>query len=253
MAAERGDAVTARRIRAALAAADPLPAGVTVVAVDLADPEAPAAVRAACEAVPDTPVVVVTPPGRDWEIRRALRAGAHAIVFDAQLELTLEPAVRAAAAGLVAVPHALRRQLVKPVFSHREREILVLVAEGATNKEIADRLYLAESTVKSHLSTAFTKLGVRSRAEAAALVLDPDERFVDPTPAAQAGGELALGATGILRGDRSDGDTDGVRTRDAVCERAPQAGLQMPAVSLVIPTRNEVDNIDELVGRASSR
>jgi DNA-binding NarL/FixJ family response regulator len=206
------DTVTQRRIAAALidggilaatdsAAPRPRQAGVVVLAADLSDPDAAAVVRVTCESAPDAAVVVVTPPGRDWEIRRALRAGAHAIVFDGQLERTLPPAVRAAAAGLVAVPRTLRHQVVKPVFSHREREILALVADGATNREIADRLYLAESTVKSHLSTAFSKLGVRSRAEAAALVLDPDERPIDVLPNPhEAGDELALRATGSRGG-----------------------------------------------------
>jgi DNA-binding NarL/FixJ family response regulator len=205
------DTVTQRRIAAALidgglAAADsaaprPREAGVVVLAADLSDPDAAAAVRLTCESAPTAAVVVVTPPGRDWEIRRALRAGARAIVFDGQLDTTLPPAVRAAAAGLVAVPRALRHQVVKPVFSHREREILGLVAEGATNREIADRLYLAESTVKSHLSTAFSKLGVRSRAEAAALVLDPVERPIDVLPAPhEVGDGLALGLNGSGRG-----------------------------------------------------
>jgi DNA-binding NarL/FixJ family response regulator len=209
LAVASSDAVTQRRITAALveggclATADsavvaPVLEGVRVLvlAVDLSDAEAAAVVRAACEQSPDTAIVVVTPPGRDWEVRRALRAGACGIIFDGELERTLPAAVRAVAAGLVAVPRSVRHQAVKPVFSAREREILGLVAEGATNREIADRLFLAESTVKSHLSTAFTKLGVRSRAEAAALVLDPDERPIDVFAHPPAGDELALGANG---------------------------------------------------------
>src|SRR3954454_8978765 len=205
------DTVTQRRIVAALLAGGLAPAErlngnapditVLVLAAHLGEADAATAVRMACESAPNAAVVVVTPPGRDWEVRRALRAGAQGIVFDGQLERALPAAVRAAAAGLVAVPRVLRNQVVKPVFSHREREILALVAEGATNREIADRLYLAESTVKSHLSTAFSKLGLRSRAESAALVLDPDERPIDVLPAPhEAGGELALRATGSRGG-----------------------------------------------------
>jgi DNA-binding NarL/FixJ family response regulator len=184
IAVESEDPVAQRRISAALAAEPRVDA--LVLAIDLADAGAAGAIRAACATEGDRPVVVVSPPGGDSDVRRALRAGAQAVVYDSDLEDTLGAAVRAAVAGLVAIPSAVRGQALKPVFSHREREILTLVAEGATNKEIADRLYLAESTVKSHLSTAFTKLGVRSRAEAAALVLDPDEHPI----------ELALGATG---------------------------------------------------------
>jgi DNA-binding NarL/FixJ family response regulator len=189
-----GDAVTQRRVRSALAAAgclaspaEPrLTAGfeaagdrgtaVVVLPIDLGDADAATAVRLARESSPGAAVVVVSPAGRDSEVRRALRAGASGIVFDGQLEMTLAPAVRAVAAGFVVVPRTLRAHILKPVFSHREREVLRLVAEGSTNREIADRLFLAESTVKSHLSTAFTKLGVRTRAEAAALVLDPGEQ-----------------------------------------------------------------------------
>jgi DNA-binding NarL/FixJ family response regulator len=181
---ESEDPETQRRISAALAAEPRVEA--LVLALDLGAPGAAAAIRAACATDSPNAVVVVTPPGADSDVRRALRAGARAVVFADDLEQTLGAAVRAATTGLVAFPGVARGQALKAVFSHREREILTHVAEGATNKEIADRLYLAESTVKSHLSTAFTKLGVRSRAEAAALVLDPDERPI----------ELALGANG---------------------------------------------------------
>jgi DNA-binding NarL/FixJ family response regulator len=176
------DAVMQRRLRAMLAAVPDAPSAggpsVLVLAMDAGDAEAATTVRAARERSPEAAVVVVTPAARESEVRRVMRAGALGVVFDGQLETTLVPAVRAVAAGFVVVPRRLRDQALKPVFSHREREILGLVAEGATNREIADHLFLAESTVKSHLSTAFTKLGVRTRAEAAALVLDPGEQAI---------------------------------------------------------------------------
>ena len=88
---------------------------------------------------------------------------------------SLAPAVHAVLAGLVCAPRGARRVLAKPTFSHREKEVLALLVAGLTNREIAGRLFLAESTVKSHLVTAFSKLGVRSRKDAVALLLDPAE------------------------------------------------------------------------------
>ena len=69
---------------------------------------------------------------------------------------------------MTVVPADVRRQAVPPAFSHRERQVLDLAVRGMTNTQIAGELYLAESTVKSHLSACFRKLGVSSRAEAAA-------------------------------------------------------------------------------------
>jgi hypothetical protein len=53
---------------------------------------------------------------------------------------------------------------------------MVLVAMGLTNADIARRLHVVETTVKTHVATSLRKLGVRSRSEAAQLVLNPDER-----------------------------------------------------------------------------
>jgi len=55
----------------------------------------------------------------------------------------------------------------------REKQVLGMVVMGFSNGEIANKLVLAESTIKSHLSSAFSKLGVRSRGEATELILDP--------------------------------------------------------------------------------
>jgi DNA-binding NarL/FixJ family response regulator len=123
------------------------------------------------------PAIVATMPGDAPSslLRRALRAGADGIVLEAELHVALVASVRAVAAGQLAVPLALRRQLAPRHLSYREKQVLSLVAVGYTNRQIADTLYLSESTVKTHLSSAFGKLDARSRAEAAARVLDPDE------------------------------------------------------------------------------
>lgn len=86
----------------------------------------------------------------------------------------LAPTVRAVAAGQLVVPFAGRPAVRPKTLTVRERQIVALVVLGLRNGEIADRLYLAESTVKSHLHSAFGKLGVRSRNQAAAMILDPN-------------------------------------------------------------------------------
>jgi len=105
--------------------------------------------------------------------RRAVDGGVDGLVFAEQLETALLPTVTAVLAGQTAVPRELRASVRKPSLSFREKQILGMVVMGFTNNEIGSRLFLAESTVKSHLSSAFTKLGVRSRSEAAAMILDP--------------------------------------------------------------------------------
>ncbi len=107
------------------------------------------------------------------ELRVLLTEGVDSFVLEEEAATTLGAAVRAAAAGLLALPGPLRQALVKPVLSAREKQVLGLVVLGLTNGEIARKLHLTESTVKSHLSSSFTKLGARSRSEATALILDP--------------------------------------------------------------------------------
>jgi DNA-binding NarL/FixJ family response regulator len=119
-----------------------------------------------------TPVVVVCAALARWEVRAALAAGAAGLVLEDEMADTLGPCLEAAQAGLICVPRQHARQVEPPALSTREKQILGLVVMGYMNSQIAERLFLAESTVKSHLSSAFGKLGVRSRNEAVSLILD---------------------------------------------------------------------------------
>lgn len=127
------------------------------------------------ERLPDVGVVVVSSSPGGKGVRKALKAGARGFVFESELTSTLAVTVRAVRAGQLSVPAELVREVHKPALSFREKQILGMVVLGFQNQEISVKLHLTESTVKSHLSSAFRKLGVSSRHEAAALILDPQE------------------------------------------------------------------------------
>lgn len=130
-------------------------------------------VRAAARRFPDVPLILIAPVSLTG-IRNALDAGAAGVVLEAQVETALAATIHAVRAGQLVAPRALRRSMVRPALTHRERQTLALVVRGLTNQQIAARLFLAESTVKTHLTSVFSKLGVTSRSEAVTLALDPD-------------------------------------------------------------------------------
>jgi DNA-binding NarL/FixJ family response regulator len=163
------------------------PPDALVVVGGVRHPHTLTAVRRAHHLAPMTRVVVVAPEATAVEVRQALNAGADAYVLRRAVAHALPAAVHAVVAGLVCVPRDVRRLLAKPTFSHREKQVLGLVVTGLTNREIAGRLYLAESTVKSHLMSAFAKLGVRSRKDATALLLDPAEGLAEISLVGSAG------------------------------------------------------------------
>jgi len=138
---------------------------------------------------PDAPLVVACPGIERWEVRAALTAGAAGVVLLSDLDDALDPCLRAVRAGQTCVPRAHWQQIEPPALSAREKQILGLVVMGYMNGQIAEQLFLAESTVKSHLSSAFGKLGVRSRNEAVNLILNPERGL--------GMGILGLGATPV--------------------------------------------------------
>ena len=150
-------------------------ADLAVLAFDLSRSNRITQLRAAVRELPVGGFTIVSPDSGPLGARRAIREGVAGIVLEDQVETALAPAVRAVAAGLTAIPVRLRTEADKKSLSRRELEVLRLVAAGKTNREIALALFIAESTVKSHLTSLFRKVGVDSRKEIARLALDPDE------------------------------------------------------------------------------
>lgn len=107
--------------------------------------------------------------GSDWPA--VLRVGAAAMPAEAPAALILSVA-HVVAAG-VALPRPADGAEVRPpaILSPREREVLELLVDGASNKGIARALAISISTVKYHVAAVFAKLGARTRSEAVALAL----------------------------------------------------------------------------------
>jgi DNA-binding NarL/FixJ family response regulator len=129
-------------------------------------------VRDVRRALPNAVLVAVDDWKNSQDFRGLLAEGADAVVLREEIEGSLGVTIAAARAGQLVVPRQLRASIAKPSLSTREKQVLGMVVMGFSNGEIARKLVLAESTIKSHLSSAFAKLGVRSRSEASALILD---------------------------------------------------------------------------------
>ena len=119
-------------------------------------------------------IAVVLASASPRDLRNLLDAGVAGIVVEEKLAETLLATLRAIAVGQVVVPAELWQRVRRPVLSTREKQILGMVVMGFSNAEIAQQLFVTEATVKSHLSSAFSKLGVKSRTEATARILDPE-------------------------------------------------------------------------------
>jgi DNA-binding NarL/FixJ family response regulator len=115
-------------------------------------------------------VIILTTFDTDADVSSAIKAGARGYLLkDAQREELLD-CIRQVHAGQMCIPSALVAKLAAGMSSealtHRELEVLTLLAQGKSNKEIGTGLHIGETTVKSHLRSIFTKLNVLSRTEA---------------------------------------------------------------------------------------
>lgn len=135
------------------------------------------------DAQPTVPVLVLTTFDLDDYVFGALEAGVSGFLLKDAAGETIVAAVRQVAAGMGTLDHTLTHRVLRefaqhrslqPVISRRasnllttrEHDILLLLAEGMSNEQIAERLVLEVSTVKSHVARMLPKIGVRSRLQA---------------------------------------------------------------------------------------
>lgn len=187
-----GHPVSARSatVEGLLASAAGIAPACVVVATERPDRSAVDTVRLVQSKLEGVPAVLVCQRAKGAEVRRALELGVDGVVLDDDAEEALAAVITVVCAGQVSVPGGQRAEVRAQALTTREKQILALVITGMTNAQIASRLFLAESTIKSHLSSAFNKLGVSSRYEAATVILDPErgrglgihEIRAEPTP-----------------------------------------------------------------------
>lgn len=166
--------IEAKSIAALGSAGSPPDLDVILVAPPASRDKCLKAFRDASSRFPTTTIVGVWPDSRRIEARVAIKTGIDGLISEGQIETALGPILQAVSAGLVCFPRRIPASSRAETLSNREKQVLAMLIMGFTNAEIGQRLFLAESTVKSHVSSAYMKLGVRSRKDAAALILDPN-------------------------------------------------------------------------------
>ena len=158
-----------------------------VILMDLGMPKLDGigAIRQIKQVLPETAIVVLTVHGDDEHLFGAIKAGATGYVLKQAPSVRMTEAIRAAARGECFLSSPLmarvldefnrlsrQRQAARGVFAEltrREMEVLELLGQGLRNRQIAERLFLSEKTVKNHISSILAKLHVNDRTEAALL------------------------------------------------------------------------------------
>jgi two-component system nitrate/nitrite response regulator NarL len=128
-----------------------------------------------------TRVIVLTAAEDDRDVVRAMRLGARGIVLKQSASDLLVKSIMRVHGGEIWLDNRMTAEVMKafaksseggsrrdkPLLSEREKEIVQLVAQGYRNKEIGEKLFISEQTVKNHLHNIFDKLGVSDRLELA--------------------------------------------------------------------------------------
>ncbi|WP_307720795.1 response regulator transcription factor [Pseudoduganella lutea] len=133
------------------------------------------AIVAIREIAPQARIIVLTTYKGDVQVLRALKAGAMGYLLKSMLRTELADAIGRVHAGQRHIPPEIAIELATHIdadaLSARETEVLGLVADGNSNKRVAQALGIAEETVKAHMSTVLGKLGARDRTHAVTIAI----------------------------------------------------------------------------------
>lgn len=135
---------------------------------------------------PNARIIVLSTYAGDAQILRALKAGARAYTLKGHVHRELLDTIRAVDAGQKRIPPEIAAELAEHVgdeeLTQREIDVLRLVASGNANKQIADRLSIAEATVKNHVMNIMSKLGASDRTHAVTIALTRGLIVLDNPP-----------------------------------------------------------------------
>jgi DNA-binding NarL/FixJ family response regulator len=124
---------------------------------------------------PNARIIMLSTSDSDGEIQRAMRAGASAYILKSMPKNELLAIIRSVHAGKRHVPADVAARLAEHLgeeeLTARELEVLRLIQDGCRNKQIADRLSIAETTVNFHIKNVVEKLGANDRAHAVAIAM----------------------------------------------------------------------------------
>ena len=127
------------------------------------------------EEFPEARVVILTSSGSDAELQKAMRAGAAAYVLKTTPKNELLTVIRSVCRGHKYVSAEVAARLAEHMgeesLTDRELQVLQLIREGNRNKQIADRLSIAEATVNFHIKNLVAKLGANDRAHAVSIAI----------------------------------------------------------------------------------
>jgi DNA-binding NarL/FixJ family response regulator len=124
---------------------------------------------------PNARIIVLTTYSGDVQVLRAIKAGARGYILKAHVGRELLEAIHSVHAGHKRIPPEIAAEMAEhaadDALSTREMDVLRLVASGNSNKQIADKLSIGETTVKSHITNILSKLGANDRAHAVTIGL----------------------------------------------------------------------------------